>query len=172
MPMSVQVAVSDPLPLFRRGIQAALTDAGFAPDAPENLVRWVREGQRKAVFLALDEPADWKLLADLVGAAPDILVVALLADPNVPTYVRAYSAGAVAVLPRDATPAAVHQALAAALDGRSLVPIDVLRAMAPPSTPMEAPPDLLRPDEVAWLRELAAGITIGKLAERPDTPNA
>jgi hypothetical protein len=38
MTVSIRIAVSDPLPLFRRGVMAVLGDAGFEPQTPEELL--------------------------------------------------------------------------------------------------------------------------------------
>jgi hypothetical protein len=56
---SVRIAVSDLLPVFRRGIMATLGDAGFDPEAPEDLAAWIPEEHRRVVLLTLESAEDW-----------------------------------------------------------------------------------------------------------------
>jgi hypothetical protein len=52
--MPVRIAVSDPLPVYRHGVMATLGEAGFAPEAPDDLLRWIRQEHRLVVLLTLD----------------------------------------------------------------------------------------------------------------------
>jgi DNA-binding NarL/FixJ family response regulator len=165
--MSVRIAVSDPLPLVRHGIMAVLGDAGFKPEAPEDLLDWVQQEQRRVVLFTLHAPERWKLLAELCDADADVLVVALLTETSVPTYVQAIERGAVAAVPRDAPPELVHQVFEAALEGKSLLPVEVVRVLAAArvgGAPEQQDGPSLR--EIEWLRQLAAGVTVGQLADR------
>jgi DNA-binding NarL/FixJ family response regulator len=165
--MSVRIAVSDPLPLVQRGIMAVLGDAGFQPEVPEDLLDWVREKQRRVVLFTPHAPERWKLLAELCDADADVLVVALLTETSVPTYVQAIESGAIAAVPRDAPPELVHQVFDAALEGKSLLPVEVVRVLAAPRTVRE-PEHQTGPSlrEIEWLQQLAGGATVGQLADR------
>jgi DNA-binding NarL/FixJ family response regulator len=165
--MLIQIAVSDPLPVFRHGIMAVLGEAGFRPEAPEDLLAWIRQEQRRVVLLTLESAEDWRLLAQLHEANADVLVVAIMAETDVRTYVQAVVTGAAAAVPRDAPPDLVRQVFEAAVAGRSVLPVEVVRALAsagsrPPLDGDDAPSTR----EVDWLRELASGATVAKLAER------
>jgi DNA-binding NarL/FixJ family response regulator len=164
--MTVRVAVSDPLPVFRRGIMAILGDAGFDPEAPDDLMTWLRDEQRRVVLMTLQSPEDWVLLDRLRQDRPDIIVVAVLEEVSVATYVRALTCGAVAAVPRDAPPEGVKRVFEAALQGTSLLPTDVIRALASPSEPPPDAPEVPAAREIAWLRELAHGLTVVQLANR------
>jgi DNA-binding NarL/FixJ family response regulator len=164
--MSVRIAVSDPLPLFRRGIMATLGDAGFEPEDPDDLLAWIRQEQRRVVVLTLQSPKDWTLLAQLQDYQADVLVVAMLADASVPAYVQAVLAGAVAVLPRDAPIETVRRVFGAALQGQSLLPAEVVRALASPRRASEGDRGGPSVQEIEWLRELASGSTVSQLANR------
>jgi DNA-binding NarL/FixJ family response regulator len=53
----------------------------------------------------------------------------------------------------------------AAVQGTSLLPIEVVRILASPSEPpAEAPPDMPTTREIEWLQQLASGITVTQLA--------
>jgi DNA-binding NarL/FixJ family response regulator len=166
--MSVRIAVSDPLPLFRRGIMATLGDAGFEPEDPEDLLAWIRQEQRRVVVLTLQSPKDWTLLAQLHDDQADVLVVAVLADASVPAYVQAVLAGATAVLPREAPVDMVQRVFGAALRGESLLPAEVVRTLASPRPTAETGTGTGTPSvrEIEWLRELASGGTVAQLAAR------
>lgn len=162
--MPVRIAVSDPLPVYRRGMMATLGEAGFNPEAPDDLLAWVRQEHRRVVLLTLDAPSDWTLLAELRHTRQDLLVVAILSDVSVRTYVNAITAGAAAAVPRDASPEAVRRVFEEAVEGFSVLPVEVVEALATPHRRTEtrsAP----AAHEVDWLRELAGGATIAQLAK-------
>jgi DNA-binding NarL/FixJ family response regulator len=164
--MSVRIAVSDPLPLVRHGIMAILGDAGFEPEVPEDLLEWVRQDQRRVVLFTLHAPERWKELAELCDADARVLVVALLTETSIPTYVQAIESGAVAAVPRDAPPELVHQVFEAALEGKSLLPVEVVRVLATSRTGRAAErQEGPSPREIEWLRQLAGGATVGQLAD-------
>jgi len=164
--MSVRIAVSDPLPLFRRGIMATLSDAGYELEDPEDLLAWIREEQRRVVILTLQSPKDWALLGQLHDVQADVLVVAVLAEASVPAYVQAVLAGATAVLPRDASIETVRRVFSAAIRGQSLLPAEVVRALASPGPTADSTQGTPSVREIEWLRELAGGATVAQLASR------
>jgi len=165
--MYVRVAVSDPLPLFRRGVIDCLSVDGYEAESREDLLRWARAEERRVVLLTLDGPDDWGLLADLCRVPADVLVLVVLDDPSVSTYVRAISAGAAGAIRRDASPAAMREAFEAALNGKVVLPLMVLRALAAPADGPEPGSAEARPtpQEVDWLRQLAQGMTVARLAD-------
>jgi DNA-binding NarL/FixJ family response regulator len=165
--MSVRIAVSDPLPAFRHGLVATLGEAGFQPDLPEDLLAWVRQEQRRVILFTLHAPERWALLAELCRTDPELLVVALLIDTSVRTYAEAIASGAIAAVPRDAPPEVVRRVFEAALEGKSLLPVDVIRALASPlgiGKPEQQSAPSAR--EIEWLRALASGTTVGQLADQ------
>jgi DNA-binding NarL/FixJ family response regulator len=165
--MSVRIAVSDPLPMFRRGMIATLGDTGYQPEAPEDLLAWARQSQRGIVLLTLHVPEDWRLLTDLRKASDDLAVIAVLSEAQTGLYVRAIVAGAVAVVSRDVEPESVKRVFDAAVEGKSLLPAEVVRALAAPRPGVEEE-DAGAPSarELEWLRRLASGLTVSQLADR------
>jgi DNA-binding NarL/FixJ family response regulator len=164
--MSVRVAVFDPLPVFRHGIMAALGSDGVRPEAPEDLMAWIHQEQRQVVLLTLQSGKDWALLAQLHQAQPDVVVVAVLEDTGVGTYVRALAAGAVSAVPRDTPPEGMRQVVEAAVSGTSLLPTEVVRVLLSRG---EADPDdseMPSPREIEWLQQLASGLTVAQLADQ------
>lgn len=164
--MSVRIAVSDPLPMFRRGMIATLGDAGFQPETPEDLLAWARQRQRGVVLLTLHLPEDWRLLADLRDASEDLVVIAVLNDVRTGLYVRAIVAGAIAVVSRDAEPERVKRVFDAAVEGNSLLPAEVVRALASPRADFDEETGTPSARELEWLKGLAGGLTVAQLADR------
>ncbi|MEV1171433.1 response regulator transcription factor [Nonomuraea sp. NPDC049784] len=163
--MTVRVAVVDPLPMFARGLAATLGDEGFPADAPEDVLQWAAEPGVPLVLLAVEHDRDWARLSDLLKVQPEATVVVVLSDVTPGAYVRAVAAGAVGVLPRDASAILVRDVVRAAVNGNSLLPVDVLRTLVANSTD-DQPPRLLSDNEIEWLSQLADGMTVAQLAER------
>ena len=160
--MAARIAIWDPLPAFRRGIMAILRDVGFDAEAPQDLLAWARDDQEKLLFLSVLTSQDWTLLEELKEQQPDALVVALLDDMSLSSHVRALTSGAVAALPRDASPQSIREVFGALLSGRSLMPIAVLRNLLEGTVEQDAGRPSQR--ERDWLRDLANGMTVNHLA--------
>ena len=162
--MSLRIAVLDPLPMYRRGLVTTLGEAGLLAEAPADLVAWSRQATASVIFLTLQSDSDWQLLAEVCQARPDPLVVAVLAEPSVAAYLRALSSGASVAAPRDASPEQLRQVFEHAVHGMALLPIDVIRALSA-SEPPPAEHGTPSSRELGWLRDLARGVTVGRLAE-------
>jgi DNA-binding NarL/FixJ family response regulator len=158
--------MSDPLPLFRRGLMAVLGDAGFEPQTPEELLSWIREEQRPVVLLSLLSSDDWRLLARLREARADTMVIAVLADPSTRSHVQAIIGGAIAAVTRDALPETVRKVFDAAVSGKSILPVEVVRGLTTLQATQEEGEGVPSPQEIGWLRELALGTTVARLADR------
>jgi len=151
--------------MFRRGIMAILDDAGFTPESPDDLLAWSHQEHHRVILLTVGSPADWTLLTQLRDQGGDATIVALLPDASVSTYVRAVMSGAAAAVPRNAVPETVKEVFEAAVEGKSLLPVEVVRALTHP--PLEADEeDMPSPREIEWLQRLADGATVTQLAER------
>jgi hypothetical protein len=85
--MSVRVAVSDPLPMFRQGVMACLEDMAVETDYPIDLRAWAHDVDRRVVLLTIQAAADWELLSDLCRL-PGMVIIAMLAEADVAGYLR------------------------------------------------------------------------------------
>ena len=166
--MAVRVAVHDPLPLFRQGVMAALGDLGYEPEAPDDVLSWARRPDRRVVLFTVHTAADWALLAELCRADDELAVVAMLDRAGVAEYLRAISAGVAGAVPRQSTAAEVRAAFQAAVQGNTLLPVEVLRALAghPVAEAGAVPAEQPTTREIGWLRDLAQGVSVSRLADR------
>jgi DNA-binding NarL/FixJ family response regulator len=158
------VAVVDPLPIFRHGIGEILSAAGHTVEAPHDVVAWAHDRQACLVVLSLCTERDWGMLAQLCAGVADRLVIALIEDGSELLGARAMRTGASSVLPREVTVRSLERAVAATLDGEAVMPTGVARALAGSVRPAPARGPALSAEQLSWLRQLAAGSTVARLA--------
>ena len=164
--MSVRVAVFDPLPVFRHGIMAALSVSGVGSEAPEDLMTWIHQEPCQVILMTLQSAGDWELLARLHRAQPGVVVVAVLEDTDVGSYVRALASGAVSAVPRDTPPEGIRQVFEAAVSGTSVLPTEVVRVLLSSGESVPDASERLSPREIEWLQQLANGTTVAQLADQ------
>jgi DNA-binding NarL/FixJ family response regulator len=143
-----------------------LGDDSFEARSPDELLAWIREERRPFVLLSLLSSDDWTLLTQLSEVRPDTTVIAVLADTSLRSQVHAIRGGAVAAVPRDAMPETLRKVFEAAVAGESLLPVEVVRALTSGQPMHEEDDDILTPEQIGWLRELAYGTTVARLADR------
>ncbi|MGW3890425.1 DNA-binding response regulator [Micromonospora chokoriensis] len=161
--MAVPVGVFDPLPMFRQGVVAVLSAAGYDADDPEDVVAWAGRASTGVVLLTLGSDQDWQLLGRL-HERTQTAVVALFDEVDAVTAARALRAGARSVLPRQVTAAALCRTVEATLDGQAVLPSNtatVLAAGEATGEPGEAMPS---EEQRIWLLRLANGTTVARLA--------
>jgi DNA-binding NarL/FixJ family response regulator len=168
--MRARIAVWDPLPVYRRGIIATLSDVGFSvegPEEPDDLLAWSAEKERRVALVTLDcpEPGQgWSTLSQLKHLESGAIVVALLTDVVLESYIRAISLGATSAVARNAAPETIRQVVVEATYGRTLLPTRVVSFMA---TQLQPAPPHDRPSEehLEWLRALSRGTRIAQIAD-------
>lgn len=158
-----RIAVVDPLPVFRIGMVSVLAQDGYAVDTPDDVLGWVGAADRPLVVLTVWSAQSWAALADL-AAMPAVLVVALLDDLTVTTAVRAARAGAAGVLDRSAPADGVRRAVLAAIGGDAVLPRPALAALAASTEPDASLWQRPSEAQLGWLRDLAAGSTVARIA--------
>jgi DNA-binding NarL/FixJ family response regulator len=161
-----RIAVSDPLPMFRRGVANVMQNSGYDVESPEDLLAWTAVGgDRAVVLLTLLRPADWTLLVTLRESRSAVTLIAVIENGDLALSVRALGSGAVGVMAREADFDTVRDVLAAAISGRSVLPVEVVRALT--ATRDVQRPDRIPPEtEISWIRQLTQGMTVARLAER------
>lgn len=161
--MSVRVAVSDPLPMFRQGVMACLEDVLVEPETPTDLRTWARGVDRRVILLTVRAAADWDLLSELCHERGDLIVLAVLEEASVAGYLRAISAGAVTAIPRTVSMTRLRAVFQAAVEGSTQLPTEVVRALAG----RDAENVIEHPStrEIGWLRDLANEVSVSRIAE-------
>jgi DNA-binding NarL/FixJ family response regulator len=168
--MRIQITVWDPLPLYRRGVMAILSDLGLfvdCPEEPEDVVAWSAGQDRHVALITVDSPRSgraWDAIARLKGLEAELIVVALLTDDTLDAYVRAIVTGATSAVARHAAPEVIRQVFLEAVQGRSLLPAAVVSALVSRVGPVKVHD---RPSEqhIEWLRYLSKGVSIAELAQ-------
>lgn len=165
-PKPARIAISDPLPMFRRGVADVMQNSGYDVESPEDLLAWIAAGgDRAIVLLTLLRPADWTLLVTLRESRSAVTLIAVIENGDLALSVRALGSGAVGVMAREADFDTVRDVLAAAISGRSVLPVEVVRALT--ATRDVQRPDRIPPEtEISWIRQLTQGLTVARLAER------
>ena len=132
--MLVHVAVADPLASYAHGLTSRLRASGISAETPADLEAWAGDNQAKIIFLTLASERDWQRLEALRLLDDRLLIVAVMDVMDQTACVRALTAGAVSILPRDAAEQAVLEIVDSLAKGQSIVPLPVMRALvrAPP----------------------------------------
>ncbi|QFY15052.1 DNA-binding response regulator [Nonomuraea phyllanthi] len=165
-PVTLHVAVVDPLPMYREGVASVLSAAGHRVETPAEVLAWARQVPRGVVLLTLEREQDWELLGRLRDMAATHAVVALIEEDPVVLGARAVRSGAQSVLPRGVAAGMLRRTVEATFDGQAVLPAVVATALATGAHAVGAnakPPD---PRQVSWLRQLAEGATVAQLARR------
>lgn len=166
-PVAVQVAVVDPLPLFRDGAVAALTAAGHAVQTPTDVMAWIRQVRDAVVVLTVRAEADWAVLAEAaeIGSTAASLVV-LLEEESTAAGVRAVRAGARCVLARQVSAEVLRRTVSAVIDGQTVLPAVVVAALVAGVGMDASSARVLSAERLSWLRALATGTTVAQLADQ------
>lgn len=162
--MTVPVAVVDPLPMFRRGVVAVLSAAGYTVDDPEDVVVWADQPSTAVVVLTLGADQDWQLLRQLQERSRTA-VVALVDDVGAVTAARALRAGARSVLARQVTAAVLCRTIEATLDGQAVLPAEAAAVLAAGEATGDRGEAMPSEEQRTWLRRLASGTTVARLAD-------
>ncbi len=162
--MAVQVAVADPLPLFRDGAVAALTAAGHVVHTPGDIVAWAGQVRGAVVLLTVLAEADWDVLARLARTGSEPTLVVLLGEGSAAAGVRAVRGGARSVLARHASAEVLRRTVSATIDGQAVLPAAVADMLASGAETGTGPARALSAEKLSWLRALAAGSTVAQLA--------
>ncbi|MET8354531.1 DNA-binding response regulator [Micromonospora sp. NPDC005206] len=160
----MHLAVIDPLPMYRQGVVAVLSAAGYQVEVPADPVNWARRSRSDLVLLTLATTGDWDLLGRLRDIAPAQQVIAVLTEESAGLGVRAVRAGARSVLHREVTPVALRRTVEATIDGQTVLPAAVAVILAGGAVAAEETRQAITAAELTWLRHLAAGMTVAELS--------
>src|SRR3954464_7724593 len=80
MPHRPQVALVDLPPVYRRGLGAGLTEAGYVVHQPSDLVVWAGDGSGTKIAVTTDTEPALDLLDCVRSESPSVVTVVLLED--------------------------------------------------------------------------------------------
>jgi two-component system, NarL family, response regulator DesR len=157
-----KLAVVDGIPTFRAGLAAVLEQGGFevAELAPPDF-RMSYDGFDAAVVTV--SSADMHTIRTLLADCPELIVIAVLVSPAIADFRGALRAGAHAGVQWDSTPDDIVAVVRAAITGQTLLPTRIVRSLAESSVERPAR-GTLREDEIRWLRAIARGTSVVRLA--------
>jgi DNA-binding NarL/FixJ family response regulator len=159
------VAVIDSSPAYCLGLAAALTEAGFTVQKPDDPLRWASKRGARVVILTVEPALGAEAVRRFVSAGPDVQLVALLTEPNVSAYRDALCFGACGAVGHDDPLAEIVETVGAAARRRTLLPrsiaFEVANANGTKSTAVK-----LSGSETQWIRALASGVTVAELADQ------
>ncbi len=161
----VFVTIVDECPTRRRGIVALFVETGFMVEPTSDLTAWLDQCGRRVAILVIRDESDLAQLKRLLQQHPEATVVALVPGTSPSACKPALRAGATAVISQDAELEAIVTVVAAAVNGYTVLPREVGKALRR-SIQVVAMESTLSSEEVEWLRALAAGRTIARLAEQ------
>lgn len=153
--MTPVIAVVEAAASYRRGLEGALTDAGFTITS--------EPGDADAVLLALRIPEGCDAADALVAAGK--IVVALLPDPTPAGHAHAFEHRVASATPWNADPGEIVTALSHAIEGWSRLPVATVRALAAEWPGAHTPRPDVTDEEIGWLADLAAGETVAHIAD-------
>jgi DNA-binding NarL/FixJ family response regulator len=160
--VAVEVAIVDPLPLFRDGAVMALAAAGHPVRTPADVLAWARQASAAVVLLTVQDENDWQLLDRLNENEPSHPVVVLLGTEAAAAGVRAVRAGARSVVPRQMTATMLRRTVAATIEGQAVLPAAVAAALA--AGERASGGFGISAERLSWLQALATGSTVAELA--------
>lgn len=157
----VRVVVRDRAPAYRRGLEAALSDAGYLLDHPLDLERWAEASGTRALVLTCSSWDEAREAARLRTRGIDVVAVALLSERAPVGYREVLKTGVDSAVPRSAALDRIVEVVGAALDRRTVLPTEIARTLARGGQSEGGVDE----QQAQWLRALARGATIEELAQ-------
>jgi DNA-binding NarL/FixJ family response regulator len=155
------VTIVERLPAYRHGLALGLAEHGFQVEERSALDQEVTACD--VVVVTVDAKADWSAVAELAQTPERPAIVVLLENGSVADYRRALCLGLEGAAPREAAIEQIVGAVESALAGIMLLPSPIARQLADGSGVDEPLP--ISDCEIGWLRAMAEGATIAKMAD-------
>lgn len=151
----------DRAPAYRRGLELALSEAGYRVERPTDVGRWAKASGTRALIATCRSATEARRLALTRARGTDAVAVALLGEESPGAYREVLETGVEAAVVRDASLDRIVEVVSAALERRTVLPTEVARTLARGGQDDES----VEEEQAAWLRALARGATVEELAE-------
>lgn len=161
--MPKRIGVYNAPPLYAIGLSSFLSSAGYVLEEIVEPVEWVHEHRSAAVLVTVNESDSLDLVVALT--ADDTIVLTLVHDLSPETVRACLRAGAKSAILLGGRAEDVRLALDAALAGKSVIPDGLAQTMAYRASAGSERSKLVE-EEVSWLRDMAAGMTVAAIGER------
>ncbi|MGH2818108.1 MAG: hypothetical protein ACRDJS_06560 [Actinomycetota bacterium] len=159
----IPLAVIDENALFRRGLRVGLHEAGFPVEESQDLLTWARLGGERAAIVTTSGPHELIWVTEARTINPEVVVVVITEKRTARSFAEALRAGATACISRSSSFEELIDVLRMALRGITAMPTHLARDIV--TTARVAPNDCpVSQREAAWIRVLAHGGTVTKLA--------
>jgi DNA-binding NarL/FixJ family response regulator len=156
----------DDLPTFRLGLAAACVRAGLTVDETESLGSWARLRDTAAI-ITLGRSGGWTALKTVRRSSSATTILGLLPRYDVASCREALEAGATAVEAHDSDPDHLVSTLIAAVEGRVVLPVELVTSLVDRLRIRHAERAALLSDlDVELLRSLNNGETVTAIAHR------
>lgn len=162
--MVVEIGVFNATPVYAVGLTNLSGSRGYKFEWVDDLDGWSSRQENPVVLIDIRSQSDLRTAADLTVRQPGSVVVVLIDQDSSHAVSAAIASGAAGVLRRDASPAEVILTLNAALNGKTLLPIQVARLLAASQHTSDEPAQI-QTDELEWLESLARSATVAELGE-------
>jgi DNA-binding NarL/FixJ family response regulator len=159
----IPLAVIDENALFRRGLRVGLQEAGFPVEESQDLLAWARLGGERAAIVTTSGAAELTRVTQAHKVNPEVTVVVITERRTARSFADALRAGATACISRSSSFEELIDVLRMALRGVTAMPTHLAQEIV--TTARVAPNDCpVSQREAAWIRVLAHGGTVTKLA--------
>ncbi|MFI1919691.1 hypothetical protein [Nocardia sp. NPDC020380] len=160
--MDEKLIVVDEIPTFRAGLTTVLERGGFEVAEPEATTAWIHRHPVDAAVVTA-HTTDMRPIRELAAGFPHLVVVSVLVSAGYSDFRSALRAGAHAAVRWDSPPDEIVAVVRSAIAGQTVLPTRVVQSLARSSL---GAPDrgVLRTEEVRWLRALAHGTSVVRLA--------
>lgn len=148
--------------VYACGLRVVLESEGFNVDLSEDGNPTAHRCSPAVAVVLIRTDDDWRLPSNLLKRDPNISLVLVVSDPTLKSYFRGLSEGACSVVDEHASRDVLLHAVAAALRKLMVLPLEIARNLIRP----EESDSVLAACEIAWLRQLADGMTIAVLAKQ------
>ena len=159
----IPLAVVDQDALFRCGLRLGLKECGLTAEETDDLLTWARLGGRRLAVVSASSSHDFGRISAAGDVNAELVLVVICAESSATCFAEALRAGAASITSRSAPFEELAEVITLALKGKTVIPIPLARdlvenaRLAPPNCPVS-------PRETKWIRRLARGETIHKLA--------
>lgn len=163
----VPAVVLDPEPLVAEGLRSMLGEAGVLCDFPKRLPEWLSGSPPRLVVISLHDHVQLDRLRECVAWGPQATTIGIVRGGAI-QYARAFGVGAHAVVDVSSPPEDLLWAIAAALEGRAILPgrvmLDLVAMLPDGAVAVDHVVESITGEELRWLRTLAQGSTVLQLA--------